>query len=109
MERPSNFTSLSESRLLEGDNDLFNKYMDSLRAGASRRCARLIETVEKARLDERQKFGETVYMLQPNIKRSRGGLRDVQLVRWIAFAKYGLTNLDQLANVGYLDPMTISL
>lgn len=101
---PQIFTSLSESRFLEGDVELYTKYLDSLRAGASRRCTRLIETVEKARLDERKKYGETVYMLQPNIKRSRGGLRDVQLVRWIAFAKYGLTNIDQLATLGYLDP-----
>ena len=29
------------------------------------------------------RYGETVFLLEPNIKRSRGALRDIQLIRWI--------------------------
>ncbi len=45
---------------------------------------------------------KTVFLLQPNIKRSRGGLRDIQLVRWIGFTQYGECDLDQLAQLGHL-------
>ena len=31
-------------------------------------------------------YGETVYLLEPNIKRSRGAVRDIQLIRWIGSA-----------------------
>ena len=39
------------------------------------------ESVEAARNDERNQYGETVYLLEPNIKRSRGGLRDTSWAR----------------------------
>jgi [protein-PII] uridylyltransferase len=40
--------------------------------------------------------------LEPNIKRSRGGLRDLQLLRWIGFARYGTPDLRSLARLGAL-------
>ncbi len=96
------YTSLVESRVVTGSNDLFSNYMHNLRQGAKRRSRRLIRVVEQARWEERRKFGETVFLLQPNIKRSRGGLRDIQLVRWIGFTQYGECDLDQLAQLGHL-------
>ena len=49
-----------------------------------------------------QKWGETNYLLRPNVKRSRGGLRDIQLIRWIGFARYGETDLERLLKLGAL-------
>jgi [protein-PII] uridylyltransferase len=51
----------------------------------------------KAREDERVEFGETVYLLRPNVKKSRGGLRDIHLVRWIGFVRHGEADIDRLA------------
>ncbi len=98
------FTSLAESRLLVGSNDLFAQFLRGLRIGAKRRTKRLIRGVVAARLEERRKYGDIVYLLEPNIKRSRGGLRDIQLVRWIGFAAYGESDLDQLAQLQHLTP-----
>lgn len=99
---PTVFTSLAEGRFLAGNNDLFLQFMSSLRSGAKRRSKRLVGTVRASRRAERVKYGETGFLLQPNIKRSRGGLRDVQLVRWIGFALHGESDLDQLAQLGHL-------
>jgi [protein-PII] uridylyltransferase len=52
---------------------------------------------------ERQQFGETVYLLEPNVKRSPGGLRDLQLIRWVGFARYGQNTPDGLQLMGELD------
>lgn len=98
------FTSLAESRILAGSNDLFAQFFSGLRMGAKRRTRRLIRSVIAARLEERRKFGDIVYLLEPNVKRSRGGLRDIQLVRWIGFAAYGECDLDQLAQLHHLAP-----
>lgn len=57
-----------------------------------------------ARAEERQQFGETVYLLHPNIKRSRGGLRDIQLIRWVGFVRYGETDPMFLERMGTLLP-----
>ncbi len=49
----------------------------------------------------------TCLLARTNIKRSRGGLRDIQLVRWIGFAAYGECDLDQLAQLQFLARRTI--
>ncbi|MEM7477536.1 MAG: [protein-PII] uridylyltransferase [Planctomycetota bacterium] len=102
-EDAATFSSLVESRLLSGSIQLFGQMMRSLRQGAKRRTKRLIQAVEAARREERRKYGETVFLLEPNVKRSRGSLRDIQLVRWIGFARYGECDLEKLAQLGHLD------
>jgi [protein-PII] uridylyltransferase len=72
------FTSLAESRLLEGQEKLFARYWEGLRRKAARRVRFLLTAIDDARRAERLQYGETVYLLCPNIKRSRGGLRDIQ-------------------------------
>lgn len=98
------FTSLAESRFLAGHQPLFARFLERLRHLASRHCRRLIEAIERSRRDERQSYGETNFLLMPNIKRSLGGLRDIQLVRWVGFARYGNTSLDVLEGLHALWP-----
>ncbi len=99
---PVIFSSLTESRLLAGSLQLYSKFFYALRQGAMRRRSRLIRDVVAARREERRKWGETNYLLRPNVKRSRGGLRDIQLIRWIGFARYGETDLERLIKLGVL-------
>lgn len=99
---PVIFSSLAESRLLAGSLQLYSKYFHAFRHGAMRRTNRLIREVVEARVAERNKWGETNYLLRPNVKRSRGALRDIQLIRWIGFARYGETDLERLLGLGAL-------
>lgn len=94
---PVVWSSLVEARYLAGSEELFGDFFKRFQRQAQRRSARLIAAVEKARNDERLQYGETVYLLQPNVKRSRGGLRDAQLLRWIGFARYGAADPAALA------------
>lgn len=55
--------------------------------------------IEKSRCEERARYGETVYLLEPNVKRSRGALRDVQLLRWIGAVRYGHSRPERLRDV----------
>ncbi len=95
-------TSLVEMRLIAGNESLFDGFYNSLRAGCRRRSTRLAAMIEKERVVEREKFGETVYLLHPNVKRSRGCLRDVQIVRWIGFVCFGEKTPEQLVEMGLL-------
>lgn len=95
-------TSLTESRLLAGNLELFRRFMHRYRRFTSARSRSLLEMVVKARQAERRQYGETVYMLEPNLKRSRGGLRDVQSVRWFGFIKHGQADLESLYRMGVL-------
>jgi len=95
-------TSLIESRFLAGSVTLFCRFIRRLHDAVGRHGRRLMAAIEKARLEERIKFGETVYLLEPNVKRSRGGLRDIQLVRWIGMVRYGTPEPDELCSRGIL-------
>ena len=101
-EDPVIFSSLTESRFLAGGVQLYSKFFQNLRKGAMRRSNKLIKSVIAARREERKKWGDTSYLLSPNVKRSRGGLRDIQLVRWIGFARYGEVDLERLRSLGVL-------
>ncbi|MGV3483112.1 MAG: [protein-PII] uridylyltransferase [Planctomycetaceae bacterium] len=99
---PIIFSSLSESRLLSGSLHIYSRFFNALRRGARRRRDKLVTTLQKARREERIKWGETNYLLRPNVKRSRGGLRDLQLIRWIGFVCDGESEPDRLVKLGRL-------
>ncbi len=101
-EDPVIYSSLSESRLLAGSLRLYSKYFYAFRHGAMRRSSQIVKRVVTARREERGKWGDTAYLLRPNVKRSRGALRDIQLIRWIGFARYGETDLERLVKLGAL-------
>ncbi len=96
------FTSLAESRILVGDVQLFRRFIDRFRRQTNRRWRSILTTIAESRRTERRQYGETVYMLEPNVKRSRGGLRDVQMVRWVGFARFGHSELESLFRTGAL-------
>ena len=102
MRDPIIFTSLVDSRFLGGSVRFFTRFINSFAKTAKRNMAARIRMVERARREERLKYGETVYLLEPNVKRSRGGLRDLQLMRWIGFARYGEADPAILQRGGYL-------
>ncbi|MGH7256067.1 MAG: HD domain-containing protein, partial [Nitrospirales bacterium] len=51
---------------------------------------------------EYEKFGETVYLLEPNVKKSKGGLRDLHVLQWAGMARHEAGTLQELADRGIL-------
>ena len=102
---PVIFTSQAEARFLAGSVGLFTSFMKRFRREAHYRARGLIAAMNLARRDERRQFGETVFLLEPNVKRSRGTLRDIQMVRWIGFARYGEVEPKNLRLAGKMSPL----
>jgi [protein-PII] uridylyltransferase len=102
-------TSLIESRLLAGSDELFSHFVRTFRYRALRQSPRLMSAIVQARLDERARYGETVYLLEPNIKRSRGALRELHLLRWIGFSRYGTPEPRQLRSIKALSEEDLEL
>ncbi|TWT39283.1 [protein-PII] uridylyltransferase [Blastopirellula retiformator] len=96
------FTSLTENRYLTGSVSLFRSLADQLRSRACRRFRSLFHGIILARQGERIQYGDAVYLLEPNLKRSRGGLRGIQMVRWLGFARCGEVEIDSLSLLGLL-------
>jgi [protein-PII] uridylyltransferase len=95
-------TSLTEARRLAGDEGQYNAWQADFQRSLRRHGRRLAPLVEAARRDERRQYGETNFLLEPNVKRSRGGLRDIQLVRWIGALRYGESDPEVLMQAGWL-------
>ena len=95
-------TSLVESRLLTGNQRLFDGFLRRFQRRVGKRAAALLAAMEKGRKEERSQYGETVFLLEPNVKRSDGGLRDIHLIRWTGFLRYGVKEPDELARHGVL-------
>ena len=95
-------TSLLESRLLVGASDLHEHFVAAFRKMINRRPTAQCREFIEARKDERHHYGESVYLLEPNIKRSRGGLRDLHLLRWLWFVKCGVAEPDRLHSMGVI-------
>jgi [protein-PII] uridylyltransferase len=62
--------------------------------------------VKAKRFEQQQRyarFEDTAYNLEPNVKESPGGLRDVQMVLWLARAITGASSLEALVSQGFLN------
>jgi [protein-PII] uridylyltransferase len=95
-------TSLLESRLVAGDAALLARMAASLRARRDVRAFFEEKFREQKRRHER--FQEAAYNLEPNIKESPGGLRDLQMVIWLARAAGLGTSWGELAGEELITP-----
>ncbi|MCC6125168.1 MAG: [protein-PII] uridylyltransferase [Pirellulales bacterium] len=102
MTDPQICSSLVESRYLTGNEELFDRFWRQFRGQAGRRRRFLIGAIDRSRAEERLKYGETVFLLEPNVKRSGGTLRDLQLIRWIGFLRHETNDYGRLAELGAL-------
>ncbi len=98
-------TSILDARYLFGDAELAAEMKTTFRAQAVEGtdvefiAAKLAE--RDARHDAR---GETRYVVEPNVKDGKGGLRDLQTMFWILKHLYGGETLEEVMDTGFLDP-----
>jgi [protein-PII] uridylyltransferase len=93
-------STLLDCRPLAGDVETPRRLAARLRGAVARRGRRLAESLVAARRLEADRFGHTVALLEPNVKRSPGGLRDIQMVHWLGILLFGAESLDELVQVG---------
>lgn len=100
-------TSLLEARYLWGENILFNEMRQRFAkdvVGASGSVTAFIEAKMGERNERHRKIGDSRYMLEPNIKEGKGGLRDLQTLFWIAKYAYQVDEVEGLVTKGVLTP-----
>ncbi len=95
-------TSLLESRLVAGSRKLYSQFASRFDAGIDPKAFFVAKTLE---LRQRHtKFENTPYSLEPNCKESPGGLRDLQVILWVAKAAGLGKTWDELARSGLATP-----
>ena len=94
-------TSLLEARWLWGDQVLFDKFKKAFWDEVAEGSGMAYVDEKLAERDARHdKMGDTRYVLEPNIKEGKGGLRDLQTLIWIAKYLYRVNNMKDLVGEG---------
>lgn len=101
-------TALLEMRWIWGDQELFAELQDRFRndviAGSG-------EEFVEAKLAERDarhsQMGDTRYVLEPNVKEGKGGLRDLHTLFWLAQYLYRVKSIDELADLGIISRQAV--
>ncbi|MEN8181588.1 MAG: [protein-PII] uridylyltransferase [Myxococcota bacterium] len=75
-------TAILDTRLLAGGAQLPGELRAAVRREVLTEPAQFIETLRTLRQERHAKFGESLYLLQPNVKEGAGGLRDYHGARW---------------------------
>lgn len=92
------FTNLLQRRFLAGSRKLDSEFSGEFKVFVSKNRENLINEILTSRKDRYRKFYGTVYYQEPNVKESKGGLRDLHEAFWIAKIVYGIENYS-----GFLD------
>lgn len=94
-----NKTALMDSRLITGDAGLFGNFQQRF----ARECidkgqAAFFALRRNDMRNRHEKYSHTVFLQEPNVKESCGGMRDYQSILWFARVKRGHTHLQELVD-----------
>ena len=96
-------TAMLESRFLAGDRELAQEFRDQFRSKCvDGREREYVEMRMQDQLARHKKFGDSVYLQEPNLKNGCGGLRDYQNLLWINYFKEGSLSMNQLVGKDWL-------
>lgn len=95
-------TNLMESRLLSGPAELYRAMQAATAPDQVWPSKEFFEAKHKEQIARHHKFHDTSYNLEPNIKEGPGGLRDIQMIGWVAKRHFGATTLHELVDHGFL-------
>ncbi len=94
-------TALLDARHLAGEAALFDEFHAEFAAACKEAGPADYILAKQAERDLRhRRFGDSPFVVEPNIKDGRGGLRDLQTLYWIARYAYGTQTMGELAQVG---------
>ncbi len=96
-------TSLMEARMITGESRVFGEFRQKTAAAVNRKKS---EEYVREKLSERisrhKKYGDSIFLREPNVKEGAGGLRDIHAALWIARMKHGATSLEGIHEKGII-------
>ena len=96
-------TAMLEARFLAGDTELAQEFREQFRAKCVVGHERdYVEMRMHDQVARHTKFGDSVYLQEPNLKSGCGGLRDYQNLLWITYFKEGSLSTNQLVGKDWL-------
>jgi len=102
-------SALMESRLIRGEETLLATMRAAISAEHIWPSADFFRAKWEEQRQRHSKYADTEYNLEPNVKGSPGGLRDIQTIGWIALRHYGTNNPKALQELGFLTEDELSI
>ena len=100
-------TALMDARLIIGNQTLFNTFTKRFDKECIRKGQKAFFDLRRNDLRQRHsKYSHTVFLQEPHVKESCGGLRDYQNILWVARVKRGFTSLDELVSAKIITKST---
>lgn len=96
-------TSLLDGRFVCGMSPLYHQLMERLRVKLiTTKPAKIISWLVETNTARHERFGDSAYLLEPNLKEGQGGLRDYHTMLWIARIQSDVKQARDLEYTGYL-------
>ena len=95
-------TNLMEARHLAGEAALFEAMREAVSPARIWPSTRFFQAKLLEQINRHHKFHDTAYNLEPNIKEGPGGLRDMQVIGWVAKRHFGARTLYDLVDHRFL-------
>lgn len=101
-------TALLDCRYLAGDREIYDRFEERvLRSLSEKQADELIEAKIAELHRRRERYGDSVHLLEPNVKQSPGALRDLQAALWMARVRFKAAGLSDLLARGVLPPAEV--
>lgn len=95
-------TNMMESRLLTGSADLYQHMRDATGPHRIWPTRKFFEAKLAEQTARHHKYDDSAHNLEPNIKEGPGGLRDIQMIGWVAKRHFGAEELRELVEHDFL-------
>lgn len=96
-------TNLMEARVIRGNATLMDEVRELTSTAHMWSSSEFFQAKLQEQRERHAKFADTEYNLEPNIKSSPGGLRDLQVLGWLAERHFGINSLEEITQEQFLN------
>jgi len=95
---------LMEARLLVGPTELYEEMQRATAPDSIWPSTEFFKEKREEQIARYHRYHDTAYNLEPNVKGSPGGLRDIQMIGWVAKRHFDVSSLAELVDHKFLSP-----